>query len=127
MASKLLVHSTGNTATDLARIKGNKAVLAVKRNAGDPDARQLDALFGAITAIARATGDAANIAVPEREFLRNFVLTPDDSIESGNAVLDQAERILNNIITGHGIPVPEGKTKPTSEMSDEELLKELSK
>lgn len=106
LSNKLLVKQSGSTAMDIANIKSNQLKLSVLRQAGDPDAKRLEALFGAIATLARATGDTANIAVAEREFLKNFVPTTDDTIESAIAKADQAERILEAVVKGHGIPVP---------------------
>ena len=104
LVPRILPRSSGNIASDFLAVQSNRAALAIRRGAGDPDARQFDALFGSISTLARATGDTANIAVQEREFLRNFVATPQDTQESATQVLDQAETILRGIIRARGIP-----------------------
>ena len=119
LAPRLLVKGSGDTAKDIVRIKTNKARLFAKRQAGDPDAKRLEALFGAIATLARATGDTANVAVAERMFLKNFVFTEDDTLESATAKVDQAERILRAVVKGYGIPLP----KDTDAISLEDYLR----
>lgn len=120
LVPRLLPKSTGNVATDLLAVQSNRAQLAIRRAAGDPDARRFEALFGAIATLVRATGDnAGNVAVKEREFLQNFVATPQDTQESATAVLDQAEAILRSTIRSRGIPdtgapvTPQPRPRPT--------------
>ncbi len=113
LSEKLLVSGKGDIG-DLFKVQGNRVRLSVLRGMGDPDAKRLDGLFGAIATLARATGDTANIAVQEREFLKNFVVTESDTIESAKAKLDQAERILTGVISGR---VP-GYTSPDAPMDD---------
>lgn len=124
LSNKLLVKKSGNLASDITRIKANKVKLLAMRQGGNEDAKRLEALFGAIATIARATGDTANIAVAEREFLKNFTPTEDDTVESAMAKADQAERILRAVVEGRGIPLAK-PGKNASEMSNEELLKAL--
>jgi hypothetical protein len=120
LVDKLLVDATGNAVADAVAIKTNQAALAVKRLAGDPDARRFDALFGAIATLARGTGDTANIAVAEREFLKTFVSTTGDSKQSAHDVLNQAERILLGVAGARGIPTPAPTPRaPTAPPRDE--------
>lgn len=91
-------------ATDLLAVQANRANLAIRRAAGDPDARRLEALFGSIATLATATGDSKQVSTQEREFLQSFVTTSHDTVESSDAVLDQAERILHGVIRSRGLP-----------------------
>lgn len=112
LITKLFPRATGNTLNDLVAVQGNRARLAVLRGAGDVDVKRLDALFGSIATLARATGDTANIAVAERNMLREFVVTHGETQESATAALDQAERILRAVVAAHNIPMPAAKKEP---------------
>jgi hypothetical protein len=111
LAPRLLVEGTGSMAADLAKVQSNRLRIATLRKAGDPDVKRLDALFGAIATLARATGDTANIAVAERQMLREMVLTDGDTVQSAEAKLNQAERILRGVVGGRNVPLA-GGAKP---------------
>lgn len=114
LAGKLLVslekkgHSTSSIfgmVNQFADIKTNQARIAFLDAMGDPDARALTGLFGGIAVMARATGDTANVAVAEREFLKNFAFTAGDSLESATAKLNQAERIFRGVVQNRNVPM----------------------
>jgi hypothetical protein len=102
LANKLLTHKRNSTLSGLLAVQGNRANIWLLEKSGDPDARRLAGLHGTIAGLARATGDTANIAVAEREMLRETVVTPEDTIESANAKLDQLERVLQAVLKGWG-------------------------
>jgi hypothetical protein len=111
LADRLLVRQTGQRLQDLLKVQGNRALIAFLRQSGDPDALRLEGMFGAIAVMARATGDTANIAVQERQFLKNFAITEKDSFESAVAKLDQAERIMRGVIASRNVPIPPASRK----------------
>ncbi len=100
------------------KVQGNRIGIWLKALGGDPEARKLQALFGAIATIARATGDTANIAVQERQFLKNFVMDEGDTIESADAKAAQAERILRGVVKSRNVPIPPGETDAQRSASD---------
>ena len=92
----------GSFLGNVARTQGNRGRIWALRLSGDPAARRLAGMFGTIAAIARATGDTANIAVQERQMLQESVVTPEDSLQSAEAKLKQLETILQAIQAGWG-------------------------
>lgn len=92
----------GDTTGNLWRVQTNRGALALKRWSGHPLAQRLEGMYGTIAAIARATGDTANIAVAEREMLHNSVVVPGDTKQSAIAKLDQLQAILEDVQRGWG-------------------------
>jgi len=105
LVTALYPKSTGSALKDAANVQANRGWIAAQSLAANPDVRRLLGLQGAIATLARATGDTANVAVAERQMLKAFALTTAETQESATAVLDQAERILKNVVAGRGIPL----------------------
>ena len=97
-------HSLFGMVGQFLNIQSNALRIGFLEQIGDPDARRLVGLFGAIATVARATGDTANIAVQERKFLQKFFIDKRDSLESATAKLDQAERILRTVVVNRNVP-----------------------
>ena len=117
LVTELLPKRTGNVAADLTNVQANRLRLKVLRASGDPAAQRLEALQGAIATLARATGDTANVAVAERELLKKFVLTDNDTQESAIQKLAQAERILKSVGAGRNAPIRQVPQLPATSPS----------
>lgn len=112
---KLLVKRTGNTALDLAKVQANALKIRAQAKAGDPDARLLTALQGAITVFARGTSADSRVSDAERRFLLAMTLSTNDTQESAQLVLDQADEVFRNVIKGHLGRLPASLQRPSTE------------
>ena len=94
--------STFGLMGNIAQIQKQRIGLWAKQMGGDPMARRLQGMFGTIATIARATGDTANIAVQERDMLKQSVPNEADSLESALAKVKQLRTILREVQKGWG-------------------------
>ena len=99
LSVKLLPKSTGDKTKDAINVRANQVRLAALNQARDPDVREFFALRESnLAQLAKAAGDAANIAVPEQEFQKKALPSGSDTQESALRLLDSKYTILRGTV-----------------------------
>lgn len=105
VANRLLRNRTGYTLWDAPTGVVQSLVLSTKELAGDPDAQLLNSVITRITVPqAKLQGDAANVAVAEREMLGKSMLDKNDTVESMRAKINDIKYAMESILLGMGFP-----------------------
>lgn len=102
-ADKLFRQRTGKAWTEVPKGVGQKALLGLKEFEGDPNYEKMKSALIQITVpMAKLQGDAANIAVAEREMIATAIVKSTDSVQSAAAKIDMIRDALNTTLQGFG-------------------------